>query len=211
MDQEKLIRTLALDARRAAPMGQAWTIALGAAIVIAAAVFAVFVGPRADIAAAAETWRFLYKFLVMIALGATGLWALASLARPGATSPARLAALLAAPVLLILSVLVEVATIPADQFGQRLVGNNWMLCLSFIPLMGVGPLAAFLLALRHGAPDRPALAGAVAGLAAGGLAATLYASHCTDDSPLFVATWYPLAILMLAGAGALSARLVTRW
>ena len=46
----------------------------------------------------------------------------------------------------------------------------------------------------------PSLAGAVAGLAAGGVAATLYAAHCTDDSPLFVATWYTLAIAALAAA-----------
>lgn len=68
-----------------------------------------------------------------------------------------------------------------------------------------------LLALRHGAPTSPALAGAVAGLAAGGLAATFYAAHCTDDSPLFVATWYPLAIAMLAAAGAVAGRLAVRW
>ena len=44
-----------------------------------------------------------------------------------------------------------------------------------------------------------------------GLAATFYAAHCTDDSPLFVATWYPLAIAMLAIAGALAGRLFVRW
>jgi hypothetical protein len=37
------------------------------------------------------------------------------------------------------------------------------------------------------------LAGAIAGLAASGIAATFYATNCTDDSPLFVITWYPLA------------------
>ena len=36
-----------------------------------------------------------------------------------------------------------------------------------------------------------------------GLAATLYASHCTDDSPLFVATWYTLAVALVAAVGAL--------
>jgi hypothetical protein len=69
----------------------------------------------------------------------------------------------------------------------------------------------FIAALRHGAPTRPAFAGAVAGLAAGGLAATLYAAHCTDDSPLFVATWYTIAIAVLAGLGALGGRLFARW
>jgi hypothetical protein len=65
--------------------------------------------------------------------------------------------------------------------------------------------------LRHGAPSRPTLAGAVAGLAAGGLAATFYAAHCTDDSPLFVATWYTIAIAVLTLLGALGASRIARW
>ena len=80
-----------------------------------------------------------------------------------------------------------------------------------IPLIGIGPLAIFLAALRHGAPTRPALAGAVAGLLAGGIAATFYAAHCTDDSPLFVAIWYPIAIAGLALIGAVAAHLCVRW
>ena len=59
-----------------------------------------------------------------------------------------------------------------------------------IPMLSVLPLAALLFALRQGAPSRPALTGAVAGLAATGIGATLYASHCMDDSPLFMAAWY---------------------
>ena len=49
--------------------------------------------------------------------------------------------------------------------------------------------------------------GALAGAASAGLAAFLYASHCPDDLPLFVATWYPLATLICAAAGALAGRL----
>jgi hypothetical protein len=64
-------------------------------------------------------------------------------------------------------------------------------------------LAAALFGLRHGAPARPALAGALAGLLSAGLAATLYAAHCNDDSPLFVATWYTLATALVTAIGAL--------
>ncbi|TIM59065.1 MAG: DUF1109 family protein, partial [Mesorhizobium sp.] len=69
----------------------------------------------------------------------------------------------------------------------------------------------FLAVLRYGAPTRPVLAGAVAGLLAGGLAATFYAAHCFDDSPLFVATWYTIAIAILAALGAFGGRLLVRW
>ena len=76
--------------------------------------------------------------------------------------------------------------------------------------MSLPLLAAALIGLRHGAPTRPAVAGAVAGLSAAGLAATLYASHCTDDSPLFVATWYTIGTALVAAIGAFAGSKVLR-
>ena len=55
------------------------------------------------------------------------------------------------------------------------------------------------------------LTGALAGAASAGVAALLYASHCPDDSPLFVATWYPLATLICMGVGALAGRRFLAW
>ena len=86
----------------------------------------------------------------------------------------------------------------------RLVGSNSRVCMTAIPLMSLPLLAAALIGLRHGAPARPAVAGAIAGLLSAGLAATLYASHCTDDSPLFVATWYTIATALVTAIGALA-------
>ena len=54
------------------------------------------------------------------------------------------------------------------------------------------------------------LTGAMAGAAAAGVGALVYASSCPDDSPLFVATWYPLATLICMGAGALAGRWFAR-
>jgi hypothetical protein len=93
----------------------------------------------------------------------------------------------------------------------RLVGSNSRLCLTAIPVMSLPLLAAALIGLRHGAPSRPAVAGALAGLSSAGLAATLYASHCTDDSPLFVATWYTIAAALVAAIGALAGSRVLRF
>jgi hypothetical protein len=84
----------------------------------------------------------------------------------------------------------------------RLVGSNSKVCLTAVPLLALPLLAASLIGLRHGAPTKPALAGAMAGVLSSGLAATLYASNCTDDSPLFVATWYTLATIIVAAIGA---------
>ena len=81
-----------------------------------------------------------------------------------------------------------------------------MHCLTLIPLLSIPPLAALIIAMREGAPRHPALTGALAGAAAAGVAATIYATNCTDDSPLFVASWYPLATLIVVAAGALAGR-----
>ena len=93
----------------------------------------------------------------------------------------------------------------------RLIGNNSRVCVLAISLLSLPLLAAALLALRRGAPSHPALAGAFAGALSAGLAATLYASHCTDDSPLFVATWYTLAVVVVAGIGALAGARVLKF
>jgi hypothetical protein len=72
-------------------------------------------------------------------------------------------------------------------------------------------LAALLFGLRYGAPTRPVLAGAGAGLLSGALSASLYIAHCPDDSPLFVAAWFTLAIAISTGVGALAGRRLLRW
>jgi hypothetical protein len=93
----------------------------------------------------------------------------------------------------------------------RLIGDNARTCLTLIPLLSIGPLACLLAALRQGAPSSPTLAGVVAGLAASGVAATFYAAYCTDDSPLFVMTWYSIATLIVTTVGCLIGRKLLRW
>jgi hypothetical protein len=210
MKTDDLIRAMTADAGKPpVSMRRVWLVALGGAILIAAAVFALFLGPRPDIAAAAETSRFLFKFVVTAALFASAIPVLRSLARPADAAPFPL--MLAAPSLLLLAIALELVALPQAQWRPALVGTNAFYCLTLIPLLGLGPLAAMLAALKRGAPTSPVLAGAVAGLAAGGLAAIFYAAYCTDDSPLFVATWYSLAVLMLTVLGAVVGRTVLRW
>ena len=110
-----------------------------------------------------------------------------------------------------MAVVAELLLLPWDTWPANLIGANSVVCLTSIFLLGTGPLVIFLLVLRHGAPTKPASAGAVAGLLAGAIAATFYAAHCTDDSPLFVATWYSIAIGGLAILGAAGADRFARW
>ena len=85
------------------------------------------------------------------------------------------------------------------------------ICGRAIVALSVPMLAGLLIALRRGAPVHPTRCGALAGLAAGAFAATIYSLFCTEDSPLFYAVWYSLAIGAVAGLGALLGRMQLRW
>jgi hypothetical protein len=212
MRTDDLIKALDADARSTAmPLGSAWWIGAGVATVIAAVVFWLAIGPRTDIATAMHTMRFLAKFVFTTALAVSAFALIRALSTPGASTSRAAAWMIAAPLLVAVAVVLELFAVPSTEWGTRLIGSNLVICLMFIPLIGIGPLAVFLAVLRYGAPTRPVLAGAVAGLLAGGLAATFYAAHCFDDSPLFVATWYTIAIAILAALGALGGRLFVRW
>jgi hypothetical protein len=210
MRTDDLIRALAAD-RTAAPQppGRMLVLAAAAGLALSAMAFAIWLGPRPDIAEAATHARFLFKPLLMLALAAMSGWLLLRLMRPGA--PVRLLALAAIPAVLAVAVAAELVTLPPSRWPGALVGDNWYLCLGLIPLLSLPLAAALLFALRHGAPTRPAIAGAVAGLTASSLAAALYAVNCTDDSPLFVATWYSLAIAAVSIASALAGHRMLRW
>ena len=212
MRTDDLIKALDADARsKAMPLRSVWWVAAAAAAVIAAVVFFLTIGPRPDIMVAMHTMRFLAKFVFTIVLAVTAFGLIRALSTPGASTVRAAAWMAAAPMLVAVAVVLELFMVPEVMWGTRMVGTNMMICMGFIPLIGIGPLAIFLWVLRYGAPTRPVLAGAVAGLLAGGLSATFYAAHCFDDSPLFVATWYTIAIIVLAGLGGLGGRLFVRW
>ncbi|HSV58580.1 MAG TPA: NrsF family protein, partial [Variovorax sp.] len=70
---------------------------------------------------------------------------------------------------------------------------------------------AALLALKGLAPTRPALAGAAAGIMAGGAGATVYALHCPELAAPFLAVWYVAGMLIPVVAGALIGPRLLRW
>jgi len=188
-----------------------FALSLAAAAIVGAIALFAFIGVRSDLGSAVQSLRFLAKFAVTLGLFVAGVGLLRRLATPGAPVGYWRFAPLLALLVLVVAVVLELFAAPAGSWGARLVGLNARACLLLIPLIAIGPLAILLLALRRGAPSRPALAGAVAGLVAGALAASFYATHCQDDSPLFVAVWYSLAIGVVALAGsALGSRLL-RW
>jgi hypothetical protein len=211
METETLVEALATDTVVPWKLEQSIRIALIAGNVIAGIMFFGGVGFRPDIVFAMGTTRFLVKFAVTLPLALAATAAMLRAAQPGASFGVRGWALALSPIILISAVLIELVTVPPPLWGSKIIGTHAQNCLTLIPLLSIGPLVCLLLALRKGASTRPGLAGAIAGLAASGLAATFYATNCTDDSPLFVVTWYPLATGFVAFIGYLSGLRLLRW
>ncbi|ETR76063.1 hypothetical protein X566_15910 [Afipia sp. P52-10] len=204
MDTEQLIRSLAAD--------HGWTVrrvglllagVLGAALVCSVAIFSLTLHMRPDIHTAMGAPFFLLKFAVTMTLAAASLMVALRLVTPAA-SVRTLRWLFLLPIgLLVAGIVADLVVPQTSSWSARLIGANARVCLVAIPVLSLPLLIAAIAGLRHGATMRPAATGAVAGLLAGGVAATLYASHCADDSPLFVATWYTIALALVALLGAL--------
>jgi hypothetical protein len=212
MNTNQLIHALSTDLRvsRTALELRFGTILIPG-VLLALALFAVTLGPRPDFPIALEQPRFLFKFAITLLLALASALLLWRLARPGAPIRSQIWLLGLVPALLILAVMAELFVLPRSQWMAKLVGENAAMCLWCVPLFSLPILSAALAGLRAGAPTRPSLAGAAAGLLAGGIGASIYAAHCPDDSPLFVAAWYSLAIAFVTVIGAAAGRLSLRW
>lgn len=212
METDRLINTLAADnAQHPRSVGAVLAMALLVALPVAAAMLLVALGVRPDVRTAMHNPFFDLKFAVTLALAVPAVALSLHLSRPEA-SLRGVGWLLLSPVLMLALAIGGEMMLPQRMpMMMRMVGRNSMLCLTAVPVLSLPILAASLVALRQGAPARPALAGALAGLFSAGFAATLYAAHCPDDSPLFVATWYTLATALVTAVGALIGSRVLRY
>ena len=212
MKTEHLINAIVQDgASRRASMEMRILVALVLGGIVAAALFMQVLGARPDLTQALQSWRFDGKVAILLVCLPVALRATYELARPDA-KPRRVLIVCALPLaLLVLAVVCELIVSPMASWSGRAIGTNSQLCLMSITALSMAPLAALLVALRAGAARSPALAGAAAGLLAAGLSAALYAVHCFDDSPLFVALWYIPAIALVASIGAAAGSRLLRW
>ncbi|QOZ24815.1 hypothetical protein CI1B_07730 [Bradyrhizobium ivorense] len=212
MDTDQLIRTLTADnAYRPRPIGLALMLALLAAAPVSLLIFFAELGVRPDVMTAMRNPFFDLKFAVTLALAAAAIAVSLHLSRPEASLRSFGWWLLVPAGILMAAMSGEMMMPQRTPMMTRLIGKNSVACMTAIPAMSLPLLAGALYGLRQGAPAQPAVAGAVAGLLSAGLAATIYASHCTDDSPLFVATWYTLATAIVASVGAIAGKQVLRY
>jgi hypothetical protein len=214
MRTDELINTLVADhAGRPVPksVGHGLVMAIIGGLAISSALFSLTLGVRPDILSALSTWRFDLKLSANLVLVIAATWVALRLSSPTTTPLSAMRALLVPALLLLGAVVYELVTIPASAWPSRAMGVNGVMCLANIISLSVLPLTATIYALRRGAPTSPAVMGAGAGLLAGAMGATVFAMHCMDDSPLFVAIWYTLATGLMALTGLLVGRYVLRW
>ena len=211
MKTDELINVLAVDFCPQAPFTRVLLFAALHGALVAGAMFFLVLGLRPDISQAMESLRFLFKFVVTLTFAVAATGAALHSARPGDGLAWWGWALAAAPALLLSAVGLELMALPARAWMDYLVGHNARFGLTFIPFFSSGPLICIFAALRRGAPTCPRLTGALAGLAASGIGATFYGANCDDDSPLFVATWYPLATLVVVLIAFVAGGKLLRW
>jgi hypothetical protein len=184
--------------------------ALGA--ILALVVMMLLFAPRTDLSDL-RAWIFVaIKFAFAGAIIGLSLAYLLRVARPSGERRVSLALIVLPFVIALVVLAVSLAMAPPADWRTMIFGQHWLLCIACIPLNAIFPFAAIVFAIRQfGAPTDLAQAGALAGLAAGGISAVVYALHCTDDSLAFVALWYGLTIALCAVVGALLGPRLLHW
>lgn len=211
MKTDELIDLMVNDLRPLPSLTDVLLLGVICGTMIAALAFASMIGPRVDIGIALNNGRFIYKLVVTLTLVACAAVVLEKTGRPGVSIGA-IKWWLSLPLLLISSgVVLELHMSAPETWIVNATGKNGLKCLAIIPLLSLAPLGCIIHGLRLAAPSHPGGAGTVAGLMAGGIAATFYALHCDDDSLLFVVTWYVPAIAIAALIGYICGHRLLRW
>jgi hypothetical protein len=212
MRTAELIAALAADAPkvRPTPVMRRMLAACTIGALVAAVALAIWLGLR-PLGEALVTRAFWMKTGYTLALGLAGLLLVGRLARPGARiGRIPLIALAAVVAMGILSVM-EMSRTPPGHMRAVWMGHTASVCSLRILALAIPVYLGSVWALRRLAPTRLALAGAAAGLLAGGVGATVYGLYCAETAATFVVTWYTLGVAACAGLGAVAGARLLRW
>lgn len=205
---EDLIRHLASSPAPSPFRPDRAALALWGVLALGLVLFWLVFGLRADLASVWGQFRVQVKTGLPILLSLAALFLALRSTRPEARLPLWLLALPAGLALLLLLHRLSQGT---DQLLAETLGQTALACITSITLLSLLPLGAGLVLLRQAAPARPALTGALLGIAAAAGAAAGYALHCSEDSPLFFISWYGLGIALTGGCGAALGHKLLRW
>jgi hypothetical protein len=182
-------------------------IAIAVGFVVSLAGVALALGLRPDMASR----MFWMKAAYAASYAAVGVFCVERIARPPGLPGRRLGWLAAPAVGIIVAAALQAARTPGPEVRGLVMGHSAMVCPWFIAATSAPLLVALIWAVKGLAPTRLRLAGALAGLTAGGFGALIYCLHCPEVGAPFVAIWYSLGILIPCLVGALAGPRLLRW
>ena len=186
-------------------------IALAGGSAMALLVLAALYGINPHLRDAAMLPMFWAKFAFPAALLLVGLLLTARVSTPGrpwkASAQSVMLPLLA---MFLLATVVLLNAAPQERL-PLVLGKTWTVCAVSIAVVSSPVLLAAFWAVRGLAPTQLRLAGASAGLLAGGLGTVIYALHCQEMAAPFIAVWYTAGILLTSAMGALLGPRLLRW
>ena len=141
--------------------------------------------------------------IALLLLSAIALWVLG---RPGRPNRAALATI-AVPFLLAAALLAVDLAVATPIFP----GETWRQCLTAMLVMSPIAFAGAIIGARWLAPTNLRKAGFVAGIFGGAVAMTAYAPYCPERGMVYMAVFYVLPILTMAGIGWLTGPRLLRW
>ncbi len=141
--------------------------------------------------------------LALLLLSAFALWAMG---RPGRRTRGAMVAL-GVPFGLVAALLLLDLAVGNTAFP----GTTWQTCLAAMAVMSPMAFAGAIVATRWLAPTKLRRAGLAAGLFGGAVAMTAYAPYCPEHGMLYMAVFYCLPILVMAGLGWLLGPRLLRW
>jgi len=213
MKTEELVAALAAGAGPADARGpvRRFAVALVLGSLLAALAMAVLLGVRPTLGRDSGLAMFWVKLAFVGALAIAGLIAALRLSRPGASLgwPPYAAAVPTVGIWLV--ALIELARAEPAARLALVLGQTAAVCPFRIAGLALPVFVAALWAMKGLAPTRLRLAGAAAGLLAGGTGAFVYAFHCPELEAAFLGVWYVIGMLIPVALGALVGPRVLRW
>jgi len=173
-------------------------------------VMLVAIGLRHDLQSAMVSFGMWTKLVYTFVIAVFGFWLVERAGRPGAEMT-RPALMLALPVLAIILLAALQLSAPGADMPVLIMGRSSRVCAFLVTMTALPTLMATFWALRQLAPTRLTLAGAGAGLFAGGVGAFVYSFHCTESTAPFIAIWYTLGVVLTTAIGAVLGRHLLRW
>jgi hypothetical protein len=152
------------------------------------------------------------KPLLFFITGLSALWAMSGIYRPeGVLKPYRLWPVFGLLGLVLLGIVIEGATLGAGEVMTRL-HDPFITCWTTVFGGGAAGFAVlWVLWLRRAASSYPGVFGALSGLMCASFMASAYALHCDRDAPIYILTYYGLAVAAFAGLAGLFGRRFLKW